>query len=72
MQEQGEARSEMTIINLDDICGDCPHVMMDRCGGCLRTAMHDLVNAEYAPPDLYEEPQGPRMVGEDHKWVNDE
>lgn len=45
----------MTTIDLNNICGDCKHKMTDKCGDCLRVAISDLVNTEYALPDLYEE-----------------
>jgi len=43
----------MTKIDLDDICAGCSDIMTDRCGGCLRTAIHDLVNGNDPVPDLY-------------------
>lgn len=48
----------MTVIDLDNICGDCPHAMTDRCGECLRTAIHEMVyGSDWSiVQDMYEEP----------------
>ena len=46
------------MIDLNDLCGDCPHGMTDRCGDCLRTALHDLVHGNDTVEDLYEAPDG--------------
>jgi len=46
----------MTIIDLDDLCGDCPSPGTDACLGCLRMVLHDMVHGnDYSiVPDRYE------------------
>ena len=45
-------------IDKEDLCGNCPHAMRDKCGECLRTALHDMIYGNDAGIviDHYEEP----------------
>lgn len=61
----------MTVIDLDDLCGDCPNLGFEICSKCIRTSIHDIMESEhYDVHDYYEKPPGPHMIY-DHKWIND-
>lgn len=46
-------------IDKEDLCGDCPHAMKDKCSECLRVVLHDMLNGNDASIviDYYEDPK---------------